>query len=111
MRLRCLSPYPSIIALRLLWVKYCQCKRKILLAQAHAGLGAQTSAAGYLAPARKQIKSPSAFSHRVALPYASYGPYCQGVESQRIVISATYASEPQRRVRDFCVSLSDLSEL
>ena len=23
----------------------------------------------------------------------------------------TYASEPQRRVRDFCVSLSDLSEL
>ena len=25
--------------------------------------------------------------------------------------SCTYASEPQRRVRDFCVSLSDLSEL
>ena len=28
-----------------------------------------------------------------------------------IALLGTYASEPQRRVRDFCVSLSDLSEL
>ena len=26
-------------------------------------------------------------------------------------MTSTYASEPQRRVRDLCVSLSDLSEL
>ena len=28
-----------------------------------------------------------------------------------IVFHNTYASEPQRRVRDFCLSLSELSEL
>ena len=67
-----------------------------------------------------RVFSDVRFSRRVTVGGARLSPgqnlksveslACSCAGSWRI-IARTYASEPQRRVRDFCLSLSELSEL
>ena len=61
--------------------------------------------------------SPAHFSNYSSIKYPSFDcgscnlRRCMQISGNSCKTAFTYASKPQRRVRDFCVSLSDLSEL